>query len=499
MFEFGGGMNSFRRPAFFVLVLSLLVSALLAAIRSNAAPAGQYSKDPSIAHLQKDIPAMIRQAQIPGLSIAVIRKGKTYWLQNYGVQDANTKAPVTDDTVFNVGSLSKPVFAYGVLKLVDEGKLSLDAPLTKYLPKPYIEGDDRLQKITARIVMSHRTGFPNWRGQDEPLKIYFTPGERFSYSGEGMVYLQKVVEQLAGKPLNDFMQETVFGPLGMTSSSYVWRKDFEGRAAAGHDSEGVPADFPKASEANAAASLEISARDYAVFVEAVLSGKGLKPATLHEMETPQIAVDPKCTNCTDRVPKELSKNLFWGLGWGIQQTAQGVSLWHWGDNGVFKAYVVAMPATKSGIVMLTNGENGLSIARQVVADALGGNQPAFSWLNYDDYDSPSMQFAQAVHREGSAAALKEFNAGLASGVISENAVNRAGYSLMGRKLLAEAILMFQKNVELHPASWNVYDSLGEAYMNNSQTDLSIQNYEKSLQLDPGNSNAAAMLKKLRGQ
>ncbi|HTA25286.1 MAG TPA: serine hydrolase [Terriglobales bacterium] len=470
-------------------------------MRANASktPAEQYTNEPAIAHLQKEIPAMMQQAQIPGLSIAIIRKGKTYWLQNYGARDANLKAPVTDETVFNVGSLSKPVFAYGVLKLVDEGKLSLDVPLTRYLPKPYIEGDDRLQRITARMVLSHRTGFPNWRGKDQPLKIYFTPGERFSYSGEGMVYLQRVVEQITKKPLNDFMQESVFGPLGMTSSSYVWRKDFEGHAATGYDSEGAAADFPRASEANSAASLETSARDYAVFVEAVLTGKGLKHATRRQMETAQIAVDPECTNCTDRVPRELSKNLFWGLGWGIQQTPQGESLWHWGDNGVFKAYVVARPGTKSGVVMLTNGENGLSIAREVVADVLGGDQPAFSWLKYDDYDSPSMQFAQAVRREGAAAALQKFSADLASGVISETAINRAGYSLLGRKLLADAILTFKKNVELYPASSNVYDSLGEAFMNNGQNDLAIRNYEKSLELDPANSNAVAMLKKLHGQ
>jgi len=490
-------MKLLRGP--FLASLLCLCFFLAAQPPSAAGAPVERSHDPAIARLQKDIPALMPQAQIPGLSVAVIRKGKTYWLQSYGLRNTSAgDSAVNDDTVFNVGSLSKPVFAYGVLKLVDQGKLGLDTPLTTYLPKPYVEGDDRLQKITARIVLSHRTGFPNWRG-DQPLRIFFTPGERFSYSGEGMVYLQKVVEEISGKPLNDFMQETVFGPLGMTSSSYIWRKDFDAHAATGHDSEGSPEELYKPTEANAAASLEVSARDYATFVDAVLTGKGLKPATLREMETSQIAVDPECTNCTDHAPKVLSKELFWGLGWGIQKTAQGESLWHWGDNGVFKAYVVAMPATKSGVVMLSNGENGLSIAREVVADALGGDQPAFAWLKYDDYDSPSMQFARAVRHEGASAALKEFSADLSSGVISETALNRAGYTLMGRKLLADAILVFQKNVELHPTSWNVYDSLGEAYMNSGQNQLSIQNYKKSLELDPGNSNATARLKKLRGQ
>src|SRR5208283_4379436 len=201
--------------------------------------------------------------------------------------------------------------------------LDLDAHLSKYLPKPYIEGDTRLDQITARYVLSHRTGLRNWRGNENALTIHFTPGERFSYSGEGFVYLQKVVEQITGKPLNEYMTEAVFVPLGMTSSSYVRRPDFDVRTAMPHDGAGQSGEKFKPKEANAASSLHTTAGDYASFVEAVLNGTGLKPKTLREMERPQIAVDPECTNCTERVPKEVSKSVFWGLGVGIQETAQG--------------------------------------------------------------------------------------------------------------------------------------------------------------------------------
>jgi CubicO group peptidase (beta-lactamase class C family) len=476
------------------IFLALATSLSLAPRLQSQTPA----TDPSVAKLESDIPDLMKKAQIPGLSIAVIRNGKTSWLKSFGVRDTKTNAPVTADTVFNAASLSKPVFAYGVLKLVDQGKIGLDVPLTTYLPKPYIEGDDRLQKITARIVLSHRTGFPNWRGNDK-LKIFFPPGERFSYSGEGMVYLQKVVEQITGKPLNDYMQEAVFSPLGMASSSYVWRKDYDDRAAKGHDPEGVPQDLYEASEANSAASLETNAHDYALFLEAVLAGAGLKPATLAEMETPQIAVGVDCTNCPDRAPKELSKTIFWGLGWGIQKTPQGESLWHWGDNGVHKAYVVVVPKTKSGVVLFANSENGLSIARQIVADAIGGDQPAFSWLQYDNYDSPSLLFIHAAHGQGATTALRQFSSAIANGTISESSLNAEGYDLMGRKQLPDAILIFQKNVELHPDSANAYDSLAEAYMNNNQNDLAIKNYQKSLELNPQNANAVTMLKKLQAK
>jgi CubicO group peptidase (beta-lactamase class C family) len=333
-----------------------------------------------IPQLERDVPELMKKDGVPGLAMAVIQGGKTTWVHGFGTKEATTGQPVTIETVFEAASLSKPVFAYGVLKLVEQGKLGLDVPLTTYLPKPYIPGDERLVKITARVVLSHRTGFPNWRGDDGLLPIYFTPGERFSYSGEGYIYLQRVVEQITGKPLNEYMTEAVFTPLGMTSSSYVWRPDFDALTATGHDSDGKPVGLWKPKEAGAASTLNTTATDYALFVEAVLNGKGLKPATLHEMETPQIALDPECRICIKHEPKQLSKNLFWGLGWGIQRKDGNDVLWHWGDNGSFKCFVMADPKTKSGVVMFTNSENGLEIAKPVTDEAMGTESLAFDWL-----------------------------------------------------------------------------------------------------------------------
>jgi CubicO group peptidase (beta-lactamase class C family) len=452
------------------------------------------------AALARNIPALMEKAGVPGLSIAVIRDGKTAWTGNFGVRNADTKKPVASDTMFNVGSLSKPVFAYGVLKLVDAGKLKLDEPLAPYLPKEMTEGDPRFQQITTRIVLSHRTGFPNWPPDGKPLVIHFTPGERFSYSGAGMVFLQKAVEKITGKPLNDYLQEAVFTPLGMKHSSYVWNPGFESEVAVGHNVGGVPVDLFKADQANAAASLETTAEDYAIFLDAVLQKKGLQPATLREMETAQIAVDPACENCVEGTPSgKLSTSVFWGLGVGIEQTAEGESLWHWGDNGVFKAFFVVRPATRSGAVYMTNSENGLSIARQILAETLGGEQPAFNWLKYDNYDAPGLTFTRVALAKGAAAALDEFSRELASGAIVEGTVNQAGYTLMGSKKMEDAILMFRKNVELHPGSSNAYDSLGEAYMNHGEKELAVKNYQKSVELNPANENGVAALKKLQAQ
>ena len=481
-------------------LLCLLFVSALGALRAVARQTASALKKPdkaTLVRLDKSLPDLMAKGAVPGLSIALIRDRTTYWVHSFGVRDAKSGQPVTEETIFEAASLSKPVFAYGVLKLVDQGKLDLDTPLTRYLSPPYIEGDDRLEKITPRYVLSHRTGFPNWRGDGNALTIRFTPGERFSYSGEGFVYLQKVVEKVTGRALNDYMAEAVFVPLRMKSSSYVWRDDYDRRTATGHDGDGQTREKSKPKEANAAASLHTTAADYALFVEAVMKGTGLKPKTVREMETPQIAVDPECTNCTDRAPKELSRNVFWGLGWGIQETEPGESLWHWGDNGAFKCFVVFYPKRKIGMVLFTNSENGLSIAQAVEAEALGGDQPAFTWIKYASYDSEAIRFARAVRENGAGPAIDEFRPALLRGDISEGFINSTGYRLMGQNKLADAIRIFQLNVALYPRSWNVYDSLGEAYMNHGEKELAIQNYEKSLELNPQNEKGAATLQKLK--
>jgi CubicO group peptidase (beta-lactamase class C family) len=495
----GWAMRSFRG---FALVVAMLATLAPCSLRAQTGatknePPLRKPDQATIGALQKRIPELLKESSVPGLSLALIRDGKTYWVQGFGVRDTKTGQPVTNDTIFEAASLSKPVFAYGVLKLVDQGKLDLDTPLIRYLPKPYIEGDARLEKITARIVLSHRTGFPNWRGDGDPLMIHFTPGERFSYSGEGFVYLARVVEQVTGKPLNDYMTEAVFQPLGMKSSSYVWRPDYDARTATGHDASGQPGEKRKPNEANAAASLHTTAGDYARFAEALINGTGLKEKTFREMERPQVAVDPTCTNCTEREPKEVSKSVFWGLGIGIQETKQGESLWHWGDNGSFKCYVVAFPQQKIGVAMFMNGTNGLSIASEVVQIAIGGEQPAFQWVKYDRYDSPAMRFAKASREKGAEVAIVEFRPALQQKEISEDAINSTGYQILALKKTADAIRIFQLNVQLHPESSNTYDSLGEAYMANGEKELAIKNYEKSLEMNAKNSNAVEMLKRLQ--
>jgi CubicO group peptidase (beta-lactamase class C family) len=452
--------------------------------------------------LERDIPTLMKEADVPGLSIALVRNGEVGWQHAFGLKDAKTHEPVTENAVFEAASLSKPVFAYAVMKLVDAGKFDIDKPLNQYLPGDYDVGPDpRLAQVTARRVLSHTTGFPNWRGRDATLKIYFTPGEKFSYSGEGFVYLSKVIEHISGEKFNDFMKRMVFDPLGMTSSSYVWRADYDTLKTSRHNSVGQPTGQNKPNTANAAASLHTTAHDYARFIAAMLNATGLNKETLRQMLTPQIKVDEGGSNTTGRTADKLSPSVAWGLGVGLQRTTDGLSFWHWGDNGDSKAYFVAFEKQKTGVVVFANSANGLAIMPEIVDEAVGGQQPALAWLKYESYKSPARMLLKNILANGAETALQEYRRWRSDHpsdeLIKEAQMNRLGYDLLAMKRVKDAIEVFKLNIEDYPQSSNAYDSLGEAYMIDGNKELAIKNYQRSVELNPGNTNGVETLKKLR--
>ena len=476
-----------RKSANCVILLAVFVSliSLRPVLGQATAPLKtDISREALAAEMEGTIPDLMKKAEIPGLTIAVIRDGKLFWSKGFGVKSARTNEPVTEDTIFEAASLTKPFFAYAAMKMVESGKIDLDRPLIEYLPREAIEKalghsldqegfrGDWFRKITARHVLSHSSGLPHGeRGM--PYPIFFEPGTKYRYSADGYFYLQKVVEHLTGQPLDAWMQKTAIEPLGMTASRMVWQERYEKEAAVGHDVLGeTDGKFRKRTEAHAAATLYTTARDYARFIMAMMNDTGLKPETIREMLRPQI---------------DVAKDLYWGLGFGLERTPNGDAFWQWGDYGIFRNYIVGYKEKKIGAVYLTNSFNGLSIGQDLVRAAIGGGkEPAIAYLNYDQYDSPGPLFFRAVVEKGSQEASRlfpEFTKAYPA-EFNEAVVNRVGYQLISVRRLKEAIAVLKLNVGAHPASANVYDSLAEAYMNSGDKDLAIAYYKKALEAIP---------------
>ncbi|MGK7872624.1 MAG: serine hydrolase domain-containing protein [Xenococcaceae cyanobacterium] len=330
------------------------------------------SAEKIIANLEQQIPALMRKAVIPGLSLAIVRDGKLFWSKGFGVKNRNTKEPTNNNTVFAAASLSKPLFAYAVLKMYERGEIDLDTPLTEYTDKPYIR-DSRLRLITARMVLCHTTGFPNWSG-NAPVWIEATPGKRFGYSGEGYLYLQRVVEQITRQPLSEYIRWNLFAPLGMNSSSYIWEQEYEFLATDSHDHRGNPKPMRRPKEALSAGSLRTTATDFAQFLIAMM-----EPGTNYSPQLTQESLDEML-----RQHVKINQSLDWGLGWALERTPDGDFFWHWGDGGTFKSFTLASRKLRTGIVILTNSQNGLRICKEIVRLSIGGQHPAFDFgmINY---------------------------------------------------------------------------------------------------------------------
>jgi tetratricopeptide (TPR) repeat protein len=219
--------------------------------------------------------------------------------------------------------------------------------------------------------------------------------------------------------------------------------------------------------------------------------------------SPQSRPDERGINTATAPPTgRFAPSLAWGLGIGLEQEGEGWLIWHWGDNGTTKAYVAASPQRRIGVVLFANSENGLLLAPPIVAEVLGGNASAFSWLKQRGPAPAFGPFLAALRASGAGRALELYRAGRqarpSDPAIDEETMNRIGYVLLRGKKVKDAIEVFKQNVEDHPDSWNVHDSLGEAYAADGQTALAIEAYERSLQLNPANTAGAEALKKLRG-
>jgi CubicO group peptidase (beta-lactamase class C family) len=258
----------------------------------------------------------------------------------------------------------------------------------------------------------------------------------------------------------------------------------------------------KSGDYNAAASLHTTAADYGRFIEAVLNRERLKTKTQPMMLTARVPVHKGGIQTVNRPQAQLFPGVFWGGGWGIQDLKHEQSFFHWGDNGDFKAFVVGLKKRENAIVIFTNSTYGLSIVSDIISAAWGIDMPAIAWLRVEPYNSPSRRLFQNLVHNGSARILPQYlewrKGQPADSIADEDRMNRIGLDLLRLGKVKDAIAVLKQNVVDHPASFNVYDSLGEAYAVAGEKELAIENYEISVRLNPNNKDGATALKKLKG-
>jgi len=314
--------------------------------------------DPGQSKLTDNLEQLLKNNNIPTLGLGIIENGKLTEIKVYG--KLNDKTSASYNSLFNVASLTKPVTAITVLRLVSLGKWNLDEPLDKYFIDPDIAKDPRYKKLTTRLILSHQTGFPNWRwmNNDKKLRFEFDPGTKYQYSGEGFEYLRKALENKFHKSLEELAKELVFQPLDMKYTSYIWNeKKYSERMILGYDNSGKPYEIVKNKTPNAADDLITSVEDYGKFLVAVLNNDLLTPKIDEEMKTKHI---------------ETKKDKFFGLGFEIYDLGNNeIALSHGGSDKGVNTIVFLLPKTKKGLIIFTNVENGYKIYESLVNHYLG--------------------------------------------------------------------------------------------------------------------------------
>ncbi|HXJ91921.1 MAG TPA: serine hydrolase [Terriglobia bacterium] len=366
----------------------------------------------SPAQIDETVTRLMRAAEVPGVGIAIFNDGHVAYLKTYGVRDKEKNLPLTGDSVLTAASFTKVAFAYMVMQLVHEKVIDLDKPVYQYLPKPLPEypqyadlaGDPRYKLITARMLLSHTAGFPNfrWINEDHKLNINFDPGTRYAYSGEGIELLQLVVETVTGKPLEELMQARIFKPFGMTRTSMVWQDRFESDYANGYDEYGRSLGPERRPKADAAGSMQTTLSDFARFLEAVMAGRGLDRQTRELMLSPQIQIPwkhefPTLEFATTDANKSI--RLSYGLGWGLYWTPYGKAYFKEGHADGFRNYAVWFDGPKTGLLIMTNSSNGEGIYKELLETLLKNTYTPIEWEGFTPYNQLPPRPRLKQHKE----------------------------------------------------------------------------------------------------
>lgn len=455
---------------------------------------------------------LMKAYNVPALSVAVIDDYKIAWVKAYGVTELGGTEAATPKTLFQAGSISKPVAATGMMALVEKGKLSLDEDVNLKLKSWKVPENEftKEQKVTLRRLASHTAGltvhgFPGYDVDKKvptavqvldglkpdvntaPVRVDFIPGTQWRYSGGGVTIEQLVMTDVTGKPFPSLMKELVLDKEGMTDSSYeqplpvAWQS----RTATGtyRDGKSVHGKWHIYPEM-AAAGLWTTPTDLAKFViEIAQSKQGKSNKVLTQKSVQEMLTHPPSASA-------------FGIGFGVPADRPG----EFGHNGAdegFQAQLIMNGDTGQGVAIMANSDNGILVANEYVRSLA----KEYGWKNKMDTRGMGAELMLIAKLKGADAAFArceeiEKESGKKP---EEGLVNMMGYVMLNDGKTDYAIKFFQRNVEAYPESSNVYDSLGEAYAAAGKKDLAIANYEKSLQLDPKNMNAVEWLKKLKAQ
>lgn len=391
-----------------VLILSLIVVGCTNESKIEKIDGTTIEKE----ELTGKIKFLMESAQVQGLAVSIFNNNEVVYQKAFGYKKGSNKDTLGINSIFYGASLSKAVFSLLVLQLVEEGEIDLDIPLQNYLDKPLpviefnrtwkgyttLKGDERLKIITARMCLSHTTGFPNWRfltktGFDinAPLDFLYEPGTKYNYSGEGLSLLQYVVEKISGKGLEEIAQERIFQPLHMDRTSYIYvlREELKDAYVYGHDKNQNILPFDEADDAGAAGSMGTTLSDYSKFIESVLKKKLLGNVLSDEIFSKQIPIKSKQQfgpNALVETNENDDISLGYGLGWGLLKSPYGYGAFKEGHAEGFQHYSIIFPESKIGIVILSNSDNAESIFKELLEISIGDSYTPWKWENYIPYN-----------------------------------------------------------------------------------------------------------------
>lgn len=358
-------MLTISRPI--VCVIALIAVAATVQLDIHAADSDHDvsptpQEQPDWLSTSEQLEEMLTAFDVPGLAFAALVDCSATPVITVGAATLDPTTQVSDSTVFEAASLSKPIFAYLVMQLVDEGLIDLDRPLARDFAYARIDNAQNYAQITSRMILAHQTGLPNWVGdtdapdRSDPIAFVAPPGTQFSYSGEAYELLRSYVEFRTSRSLAELFRERL-GHI-MPDSTFAFPLPAGTTPSRGYTSTREPTGERNLSNlGGAAGGLLTTAADYARFLELICSGQGLSESAHRTMLSPQSPVPP------GQFPAPTS----WALGWAVMGSGSATTILHGGDNGKYRSIAAIFPNERGGMVVLTNGRNGGDLIEALIA------------------------------------------------------------------------------------------------------------------------------------